>query len=191
VASAATLTHGDAISFAIDDDKRQREKAVVRAAQGGDRSAFEELYKENVRRVYALAYRLTGNPNDAEELTQEAFIRAWQKLSSFRHESAFSTWLYRLGVNTALMDLRGRREARVMPVEDLTPFDGGAPEETPGWGRHRARARAAERRAPGVRAARRLRLQARRDRNLDRRRGRDLEGAAPSSAPAAAEALQS
>ena len=122
MASAATLTHGDAISFAIDDDKRQREKAVVRAAQGGDRSAFEELYKENLRRVYALAYRLTGNPSDAEELTQEAFIRAWQKLPSFRGDSAFSSWLYPLTVNAAYSEKRakGRREARVMPVEDLT-----------------------------------------------------------------------
>lgn len=136
MASAATLIHGDAISFAIDDDKRQREKAVVRAAQGGDRSAFEELYKENVRRVYALAYRLTGNPNDAEELTQEAFIRAWQKLPSFRGDSAFSSWMHPLTINAAYSEKRsrGRREARVMPVEDLTVFDGGAPEETPGLG---------------------------------------------------------
>ena len=136
MASAATLTHGDAISFAIDDDKRQREKAVVRAAQGGDRSAFEELYKENLRRVYALAYRLTGNPSDAEELTQEAFIRAWQKLPSFRGDSAFSSWMHPLTINAAYSEKRakGRREARVMPVEDLTPFDGGAPGATPGLG---------------------------------------------------------
>jgi RNA polymerase sigma-70 factor (ECF subfamily) len=85
--------------------------ALVRRAAAGDTDAFEQLYRANVGRVHGAILRLVGMDRArAEELTQEAFIRAWQKLSSFRHESAFSTWLYRLGVNTALMDLRARRE---------------------------------------------------------------------------------
>jgi len=85
--------------------------ALVRRASAGDTGAFEQLYRDNVGRVHGAILRLVGMDRArAEELTQEAFIRAWQKLSSFRHESAFSTWLYRLGVNTALMDLRARRE---------------------------------------------------------------------------------
>src|SRR6185312_10807485 len=84
---------------------------LVRRAGAGDMQAFERLYRANVARVHGAILRLVGMDRArAEELTQEAFVRAWQKLSSFRHESAFSTWLYRLGVNTALMDLRGRRE---------------------------------------------------------------------------------
>src|SRR4051812_50228857 len=85
--------------------------ALVRSAIAGDMQAFERLYRANVGRVHGAILRLVGMDRArAEELTQEAFVRAWQKLSSFRHESAFSTWLYRLGVNTALMELRSRRE---------------------------------------------------------------------------------
>ena len=85
--------------------------ALVRRAVAGETRAFEALYREHVGRMYGTILRLVGmDRSRAEELTQEAFVRAWQKLSSFRHESAFSTWLHRLGVNTALMELRGRRE---------------------------------------------------------------------------------
>jgi RNA polymerase sigma-70 factor (ECF subfamily) len=84
---------------------------LVRRAAAGDIAAFEQIYRDHVGRVHGAILRLVGMDRArAEELTQDAFVRAWQKLSSFRHESAFSTWLYRLGVNTALMDLRGRRE---------------------------------------------------------------------------------
>jgi RNA polymerase sigma factor (sigma-70 family) len=93
--------------------------ALVHLSAAGDAGAFETLYRTHVGRVHGAILRLVGMDRArAEELTQEAFIRAWQKLSSFRHESAFSTWLYRLGVNTALMDLRGRREAE--NVDDAT-----------------------------------------------------------------------
>src|SRR3569832_784404 len=82
---------------------------LVRGAIAGDVGAFERLYRGHVGRVHGAILRLVGMDRArAEELTQEAFVRAWQKLSSFRHESAFSTWLYRLGVNTALMELRVR-----------------------------------------------------------------------------------
>jgi len=85
--------------------------ALVQRSLAGDMGAFEELYRGHVGRVHGAILRLVGmDRGRAEELTQDAFVRAWQKLSSFRHESAFSTWLYRLGVNTALMALRARRE---------------------------------------------------------------------------------
>lgn len=100
----ASLLESD--SAYIDDS------ALVRRSAAGDTRAFEQLYRSHVGRVHGAILRLVGMDRArAEELTQEAFVRAWQKLSSFRHESAFSTWLYRLGVNTALMELRGRREA--------------------------------------------------------------------------------
>jgi RNA polymerase sigma factor (sigma-70 family) len=101
--------------------------ALVRSAIAGDTAAFERLYRDNVGRVHGAILRLVGMDRArAEELTQEAFIRAWQKLSSFRHESAFSTWLYRLGVNTALMDLRGRREDANMDDVALEAAAGGS-----------------------------------------------------------------
>ncbi|WP_329741550.1 RNA polymerase sigma factor [Dyella sp. A6] len=104
--------------------------ADVLAAAGGDRLAFRRLYQRHVARVHGAIYRLCGYDHArAEDLTQEAFVRAWQKLGSFRGQSAFGTWLYRLAVNVALMDLRARGADPVgfMDEEDLpepgeTPF---------------------------------------------------------------------
>ena len=79
---------------------------LVRRAQAGDRAAFRRLYEDHVGRVYALCLRLTGEPEEAMERTQDVFVRAWKKLGSFRGEAAFSTWLHRLAVNVIL----GRRE---------------------------------------------------------------------------------
>jgi RNA polymerase sigma-70 factor (ECF subfamily) len=110
-----------------DEGRAQREMALVRAALDGDRSAFETLYEENVRRVYALSYRMTGDAQRAEELTQDVFVRAWQKLGSFRGQSAFSSWLHPLTVNVVYSEARARRrrEARITTTDDLTPFDRG------------------------------------------------------------------
>jgi RNA polymerase sigma-70 factor (ECF subfamily) len=97
----------------------------VRRAQAGDLQAFEQLYKENVGRVYALCLRLSSDAALAEELTQDAFVRAWQKLSTFRGDSLFSTWLHPLAVNVALTERRARyrRTARVMATEDPAAFE--------------------------------------------------------------------
>ena len=86
------------------------ERALVKAAAGGGVAAFEALYRRHVGRVHGVIVRLVGGHGArAEDLTQEAFVRAWQALPAFRFESAFSTWLHRLAVNTALMELRSRR----------------------------------------------------------------------------------
>src|SRR5574342_355703 len=93
---------------------------LVRRAQAGDHAAFREIYRQHAGRVYALCLRLTGDPAAAEERTQDAFVRAWDKLRSFRGESAFGSWLYRLAINVALLERRTtkRREERVAPVAD-------------------------------------------------------------------------
>lgn len=91
----------------------------VRAAAAGDRHAFQRLYHLHVGRVHGAVYRLAGYDHArAEDLTQDAFIRAWQKLPGFRHESAFGTWLYRLAVNVALMDIRARGADPVSMLDD-------------------------------------------------------------------------
>ena len=92
----------------IDAPRTETEDSeLVRRAAAGDMGAFEQLYRRHAGRVHGAVWRLSGmNSARAEELTQEAFVRAWQKLSSFRFESAFTTWLHRLAVNVALMDLR-------------------------------------------------------------------------------------
>ena len=91
----------------------------VRAAAAGDRHAFQRLYRLHVGRVHGAVYRLAGYDHArAEYLSQDAFIRAWQKLPGFRHESAFGTWLYRLAVNVALMDIRARGADPVSMLDD-------------------------------------------------------------------------
>jgi RNA polymerase sigma-70 factor, ECF subfamily len=98
---------------------------TVRQAQAGDVAAFERLYREHAGRVYALALRLTADTHQAEEVTQDVFVRAWEKLGSFRAESAFSTWLHRLTVNEVLGRRRseGRRGKRIVLAEDLTVYE--------------------------------------------------------------------
>ena len=75
--------------------------AISRAA-AGDRAAFEGIYRDHVGRVFSLCVRMVGDRAAAEELTQDVFVRAWEKLALFRGESAFSTWLHRLAVNVVL-----------------------------------------------------------------------------------------
>lgn len=92
----------------------------VERARGGDVAAFEELYRRHAGRVYALCLRMCGNAAEAEERTQDAFVRAWEKLDSFRGRSAFSSWLHRLTVNVVLGCWRrqGRRRERVVPFDE-------------------------------------------------------------------------
>lgn len=88
----------------------EADAALVRSAAGGDTAAFASIYRRHAGRVHGVISRLVGGQGArAEDLTQEAFVRAWQALPKFRFESAFSTWLHRLAVNTALMELRSRR----------------------------------------------------------------------------------
>lgn len=96
---------------------------LVRAATAGDTTAFEALYRRHAARIHGAMLRLTGYDRArAEDLVQDAFVRAWERLSSFRHQSAFGTWMYRLAVNTALMALRARTADPVrMPGDDALP----------------------------------------------------------------------
>ena len=105
---------------------------LVARAQAGDQTAFRDLYRQHAGRVYALCLRLTGDGREAEERTQDVFVRLWDKLRSFRGESAFSSWLHRLAVNVVLNERRttGRREKRVMPSED-PDMAGGAQHAAP------------------------------------------------------------
>ncbi|HEY7512802.1 MAG TPA: RNA polymerase sigma factor [Vicinamibacteria bacterium] len=122
---AASFERGGPIPAATPEDRRREEAPVVRRAQDGDMAAFEQLYRDHVGRVFAVCLRLCGDAALAEELAQEAFVRAWQKLGSFRGESAFSSWLYTLAVNTTLTERRSRRRrtSRVVATDDLAAFD--------------------------------------------------------------------
>ena len=84
--------------------------------------AFERLYQLHSRRVYSLCLRMVGNTAEAEDLTQEAFLQLFRKISTFRGESAFSTWLHRLSVNVVLMRLR-KKSAAETSLEEVTEPD--------------------------------------------------------------------
>ena len=90
----------------------------VRKAQRGDVQAFERLYQQHVGRVYGLCLRMVRSPERAEELTQDAFVRAWQKIGSFSGRAAFSTWLHRLTVNVVISAERSRKRERDR-IEDV------------------------------------------------------------------------
>ena len=85
--------------------------ALVAAAKRGDMQAFEELVLRHERRVLALTQRITHNQEDAEDVTQESFHKAFLHLDAFQEKSRFSTWLTRIAINEAIMLLRGRRRA--------------------------------------------------------------------------------
>lgn len=96
------------------------ETELVQAARSGDSGAFEQLVRANQTLVYNLAYRMVGNPEDAADLTQEAFLNAWKGLGKFQGQSSFSTWLYRLTSNACVDFLRRqkRRETISLTHED-------------------------------------------------------------------------
>jgi RNA polymerase sigma-70 factor (ECF subfamily) len=98
----------------------------VALAQSGDTQAFERLYRAHVGRVFSLARRMMG-PETAEEATQDVFVRAWEKLGSFRGEAAFGTWLHRLAVNLLLSQRSrlGRDRARLEPTDDALEHRSG------------------------------------------------------------------
>ncbi|MGI8401247.1 MAG: RNA polymerase sigma factor [Gemmatimonadaceae bacterium] len=90
------------------------DSADVNLAAAGDRQAFERVYRTHANRVYSLCTRMCGSRTKGEELTQDVFVRTWEKLPQFRGESAFSTWLHRLAVNVVLnaRKIEGKQASR-------------------------------------------------------------------------------
>jgi RNA polymerase sigma-70 factor (ECF subfamily) len=102
-------------------DARPPKESAVSRAQRGDVDAFGELYREHAGRIFALCIRMSGDRVRAQELMQDVFVRAWERLGSFRGDASFGSWLHRLAVNVVLTGARSdrRREARVSLAEDL------------------------------------------------------------------------
>jgi len=121
---AALLTAGfsdySQVMVTASTDARTDESALIRRAQRSDSRAFEALYKMHVDKVYGVCLRMTGNVSEAEDSTQDAFIQAWKKMDKFRGDSAFSTWLHRIAVNSVLSRIRKakREQDRIMAVSD-------------------------------------------------------------------------
>lgn len=104
------------------------EADALTRAQAGDHHAFAQLYSLHKRRIYSLCLRMVGNIAEAEDLTQEAFLQLHRKISTFRGDSAFSTWLHRLAINVVLMQLRKKGLSLISLDEAMEPV----PDEGPG-----------------------------------------------------------
>jgi RNA polymerase sigma-70 factor (ECF subfamily) len=110
------------------------ELVLVKAAKAGEMSAFEELVRRYDRNIFRIAQHITQNREDAEDVTQDAFLKAYQNLASFQEQSKFYTWLVRIAVNESLMRLRKRRTAKTVSIdEDVQTEEDSVPREVADW----------------------------------------------------------
>jgi RNA polymerase sigma-70 factor (ECF subfamily) len=110
------------------------ETLLVEAARSGDIKAFESLVRRYDRNVFRIAQHITQNREDAEDVVQDAFLKAYQNLGQFQGQSKFYTWLVRIAVNEALMRLRRRRPERMISIdEDVRTEDDSMPREIADW----------------------------------------------------------
>jgi RNA polymerase sigma-70 factor (ECF subfamily) len=108
--------------------------ALVERARAGDLAAFDQLVRQYERQVFRIAQHITQNREDAQDVVQDAFFKAYQKLEQFQGNSKFYTWLVRIAVNEALMRLRKRRTAKTVSMdEDVQTEDGSLPRDFADW----------------------------------------------------------
>jgi len=110
------------------------DEVLIEKTKGGDNSAFEELVKKYEKKIYNLALRLTGNPDEAGDVFQETFLKAYHSLNRFKGEANFSTWLYRIALNIFLMKKR-KEKGKVFESIDMPLFTakGEMTKEIPDW----------------------------------------------------------
>src|SRR6201987_5239073 len=107
---------------------------LVNRARGGDVQAFEKLVKQYDRQVFRIAQHITQNREDAEDVVQDAFLKAYEKLDEFQGNSKFYTWLVRIAVNESLMRLRRRRTGKMVSIdEDVETDEGSVPRDLADW----------------------------------------------------------
>src|SRR5215831_12730558 len=115
-------------------EPQTEELVLVDAARNGDVGAFEQLIKRYDRNVFRIAQHITQNREDAEDVVQDAFIKAYQNLEQFQGNSKFYTWLVRIAVNEALMKLRRRKTSKTVSIdEDVETDEGTMPREVADW----------------------------------------------------------
>lgn len=124
----------EAIESKVGEPAQDNESVLVQAAKQGDVSAYEELVKRYDRNVFRIAQHITQNREDAEDVVQDAFLKAYQNLKNFQGQSKFYTWLVRIAVNEALMRLRRRRPERMVSLdEDVKTEEDSMPREVADW----------------------------------------------------------
>ncbi len=105
--------------------------ALVRAAQQGDAKAFEELVARHRDKIYARAFSMMRNEDEALDLSQEAWVKAWQRLKQFQGESTFGTWITRIVINLCLDQLRKQKRQRTDSIEEMDEESGGVERHMP------------------------------------------------------------
>jgi RNA polymerase sigma-70 factor, ECF subfamily len=107
------------------------DRALVRAAQKGDVTAFEELVARHRDKIYARAYSMMHNEDEALDLSQEAWVKGWQRLQQFQGESSFATWMTRIVINLCLDQLRKQKRQRTESIEEMSEESGGVERQMP------------------------------------------------------------
>lgn len=120
------ISGSKATSFSADRLVAEEDTAVVAAAKTGDGRAFDLLVRRNEGKIFSLAYRMTRNREDAEDVVQQSFQKAFVNLKKFEGDSLFSTWLTRIAINEALMLLRKKRGSREVPIAESSTENGAA-----------------------------------------------------------------
>jgi len=113
------------------DHSSADDKSLVRAAQKGDMGAFEELVARHRDKIYARAYSMMRNEEEAIDLSQEAWVKAWQRLKQFQGESSFGTWMTRIVINLCLDQLRRHKRQRAESIEAMDEESGGVERHMP------------------------------------------------------------
>lgn len=117
-------THGDSMAETQPTALAKDESTLVAEAKAGSYAAFEDLVNRYEKKIYRLGLNITGSPEDAEDVLQETFLKAFEHLADFREDSRFYTWLVRIGVNQGLMKLRKRRSDKTVPLGEVESEDG-------------------------------------------------------------------
>ena len=107
------------------------DELLVRSAQQGDMAAFEELVARHRDKIFARAYSMTRNEQDAIDISQEAWVKAWQRLKQFQRASSFGTWVTRIVINLCLDQLRRQKRQRVESIEAMDEESGGVERQMP------------------------------------------------------------
>jgi RNA polymerase sigma-70 factor (ECF subfamily) len=117
--------------MADNDHSSADDPSLVKASQDGDMGAFEELVARHRDRIYARAFSMMRNEDEALDLSQEAWVKGWQRLKQFQRESSFSTWMTRIVINLCLDELRKQKRQRTESVQDLDEDSGGVERQMP------------------------------------------------------------
>jgi RNA polymerase sigma-70 factor (ECF subfamily) len=118
----------------IGENEQHPDVALVNSARGGDVHAFETLVNKYDRQIFRIAQHITQNKEDAQDVVQDAFLKAYEKLEQFQGNSKFYTWLVRIAVNESLMRLRKRRTGKMVSIDDdIETEEGSVPRDLADW----------------------------------------------------------